>query len=140
MQDILDLKTKIGRLFEEVLARSESPDSSATGEWTPKIDIYELPDRIVLRADVPGVPAEALDVRLEGGYLIVRGMRRQPQDLDAAAISRLERPFGSFIRRYALPEGIDTDGVRAQSHLGVLEISLRKRQTDIPRRITVQTE
>lgn len=140
MHELVELRSKIGRLFEEVLSRVEPHEAQTSGEWSPKVDLYELPDRIVLRADVPGVPPESLDVRVEGGYLLVRGTRRQPADLDPTALSRVERPFGTFARRWALPDGIDIDGVRAQCHQGVLEVTLRKRETDIPRRIAVQSE
>lgn len=140
MQELLELRNRIGRLFDEAMSRAEPGESPTSGEWSPKVDLYELPDRIVLRADLPGVDPENLDVRLEGGYLFLRGSRVQPQDLDPAGLCRLERPFGNFARRYALPDGIDPEGVRAHCHLGVLEVTLRKRVVDQARRIPVQID
>jgi HSP20 family protein len=95
---------------------------------------------VVLRADVPGVAADDLEVRVESGQLLVRGVRRQPQDLDPSALCRLERPFGAFARRYALPDSVDPDGVKAHCQNGVLEIVLRKRETSAARRIPVQAD
>jgi HSP20 family protein len=141
MREIIDLKARINQLFEELMARTQPGEQMAmSGEWTPRVDLYELPDRVVLRADVPGVAAEDLDVRMEGGHLILRGARRQPQDLDPSAICRLERPFGTFIRRYALPESVSPDGVKASAQNGVLEVVLRKRETAAARRIAVAAE
>jgi HSP20 family protein len=140
MHELVELRGKIGRLFDELLSRVEPHEVQGSGEWTPKVDLYEFPDRIVLRADVPGVPPETLDLRIEAGYLLLRGTRHQPHDLDPAALSRVERPFGGFARRWALPDGIDPDGVRASCLHGVLEITLRKREVDVPRRIAVQQD
>ncbi|MBP7148848.1 MAG: Hsp20/alpha crystallin family protein [Acidobacteria bacterium] len=141
MQDMLDLKTRINRLFEELLARTEPGEvPAAGGEWTPRVDLYELPDRVVLRADVPGVSPGDLDVRLENGQLLLRGTRRQPQDLDPGALCRLERPFGPFVRRYALPDSVDPEQVRASCAQGVLEVVIGKRETGGFRRIPVQAD
>ena len=140
MREMIELKSRINQLFEELLARSQPEGAQAAGEWSPRVDLYELPDRVVLRADVPGVSPDDLEVRIESGQLLVRGVRRQPQDLDPSALCRLERPFGAFARRYALPDSVDPDGVKAHCQNGVLEIVLRKRETSAARRIPVQAE
>jgi HSP20 family protein len=141
MREIIELRSRINQLFEELMAKAQPGESTGVpGEWTPRVDLYELNDRIVLRADVPGVAPEDLEVRIEAGQLLLRGSRRQPQDIDPSALCRLERPFGSFARRYALPESVDPDGVRAACLNGVLEIALRKRETATGRRIPVQAD
>ncbi len=141
MREVLELKSRINQLFEELLARTQPGEGAPLqGEWSPRVDLYELPDRVVLRADVPGVAPEDLDVRIEGGQLLLRGARKQPLDLDPSALCRLERPFGTFARRYALPDTVDTDGVRANCHNGVLEVVLRKREAALARRIPVQND
>lgn len=140
MREMIELRARINQLIEELLARSQPDGPVAAGEWTPRVDLYELPDRVVLRADVPGVVPDDLEVRVENGQLLVRGVRRQPQDLDPSALCRVERPFGTFARRYALPESVDPDGVRAHCHNGVLEIVLRKRESAAARRIPIQAD
>ncbi len=140
MREIIELKSRINQLFEELMARAQPDGAPPAGEWSPRVDLYELPDRVVLRADVPGVAPDDLEVRIESGQLLFRGVRRQPQDLDPSALCRLERPFGAFARRYALPDSVDTDGVKAHCQNGVLEIVLRKRETASARRIPVQAE
>lgn len=141
MREIIELKSRINQLFEELMAKAQPGDTAGGGgEWTPRVDLYELADRIVLRADVPGVATEDLEVRIEGGQLLLRGSRPQPRDIDPSALCRLERPFGGFVRRYALPDSVDTDGVRASCQHGVLEVVLRKREAAAGRRIPVQAE
>lgn len=140
MNDFLELKTRINGLIDELVARSDGgPGSQPSGDWVPKVDMYDLPDRIVLRADLPGVLADDLDVRLEGHQLVIRGVRRQPQDLDAESLCRLERPFGAFARRYALPESLDAEQVRAACRNGELEVVVRKREPSQTRRISVES-
>jgi HSP20 family protein len=139
MEDLGELKGRINRLIDEVLARGSESSGEDSGDWTPKVDLYELPDRLVLRADVPGVASEDLDVRIEGGQLVLMGRREAPKDLDPSAVRRLERPFGSFVRRYALPDGIDAEQVRAAYSGGVLEVVLRKREETAVRHVPVQS-
>lgn len=142
MRELIELRDKINRLLEDVMKRAE-PDLAPPqtgGDWLPKVDLYELPDRVVLRADLPGVSADNLDVRLEGGQLVLLGSRPQPTDIDASAIRRLERSFGSFARRYTLPDGIDHESVKAAYADGVLEVVVRKREETAVRRIPVRSE
>ena len=139
MREFVELKEKINRLLDEALGRLEpSAESGGAGDWSPKIDLYELPDRILLRADLPGMDPADIDVRLEDGQLVLSGRRRPPGDVDPATARRIERPFGSFLRRYALPDGIDPEGVRASYGGGVLEVVLRRQQETSVRRIPVQ--
>ena len=141
MNELIELKGKINRVFEDLMGRGDpSAGAAGPGEWTPRIDLYELPDRVVLRADVPGVKREDLEIRLEGGQLLVRGRREQPADLDPSSLCRMERQFGGFTRRYALPESIDPERVRASCREGVLEIVLGKRETAEARKIPVGNE
>ncbi len=140
MSDPLDLKTRIIGLLDELIARSEPGRAAASaGDWAPRVDMYDLPDRIVLRADVPGIPASDLEVRLEGRELVLRGTRRPPEDIPAEHLCRLERPFGTFVRRYQLPDTVDPDAMRASCRLGVLEVTIRKREPSETRRISVET-
>lgn len=141
MHELIDLKNRVNQLFDELMARTQPGETNnIPGEWTPRVDVYELGDRVMLRADLPGVAAEDLEIRLEGGQLLLRGSRRQPQDTDPSTICRLERPFGSFVRRYALPDSIDPETVRAALLNGVLEIVLGKRETASIRRIPVRMD
>ncbi len=141
MQDLVDLKAKINQMFDDALARGEEDAPLAgAGEWSPRVDLYEYPDRLVVRADVPGVNPDDLEVRIDAGELVLRGTRRGPADLDPAGARRLERPFGEFVRRYALPDSADPDRARASYGLGVLEVVVGRRDEAASRRVPVQSD
>ncbi len=142
MRDLVELKDRINRLLDELMSRggSESEPETGGGDWSPKVDLYEMPDRIMLRADLPGVSSDSMDLRIEGGQLVLTGKRQPPQDIDASAIRRLERPFGAFVRRYHLPDGIDPERVAASYVGGVLEIVIQKREETAVRRIPVKLD
>ncbi|MCU0230573.1 MAG: Hsp20/alpha crystallin family protein [Acidobacteria bacterium] len=144
MQQLVELKARINRVLEEALARGdegvEAEAPGGSGEWTPRIDLYEYPDRLVLKADVPGVVPADLEVRIDPGELTIRGVRRPPADLDPAGARRLERPFGPFVRRYSLPESVDPERARATYQLGVLEVVVGRRDEQAGRRVPVQAD
>jgi HSP20 family protein len=137
VNEIAELKSRIIGLIDDALSRVEGDAPAASGEWTPRVDLYDLPERVVLRADVPGMTADDLDVSLEGAHLVIRGTRKPPQDIDDDHLCRRERAFGSFARRYALPEVFDADQIRATCHEGVLEVVVRKREPTATRRISI---
>lgn len=144
MQELVELKSKINRVLEEALARDgegiEPEGQPESGEWTPRVDLYDYPDRLVLKADVPGVAPADLEVRIDPGELTIKGVRRPPADLDPAGARRIERSFGPFIRRYALPESADPDRARATYQFGVLEVIVGRRDEAGSRRVPVQAD
>ena len=141
MREFVELKERINRVLDEIMSRAEPGDleEGSTGEWSPRVDLYELPDRVVIRADLPGLSTGDMDVRMEGAQLVIMGTRRQPQDLDPSAIRRIERPFGSFVRRYNLPDGVDGESIKASYDNGVLEVVVRKREETAVRRIPIES-
>jgi HSP20 family protein len=117
------------------IARSadESP-----AEWVPAVDIIEESGRFLLRADVPGVDAEDIDVSMDGGLLTVSGERRAEERSDDAGMQRFERSTGRFSRRFTLPDSADAEGITAKSSNGILEVVIPKQPEIQARRITVQ--
>jgi HSP20 family protein len=114
--------------------------SSATADWVPPADIEEYTDRFVLRIDIPGVDAGAVDITLEQGILTVVGDRpKEHADRDLQR-GRMERPTGRFHRHFALPETADANGVQAAGKNGVLQITIPKQPKAQPKRIKVALE
>lgn len=100
------------------------PKNSAS--WLPAFDITDGEDAVVLRGDVPGIPQEDIEVRIEDDVLTVRGERKRIEKVDGFA--RSERLFGKFERVFRLGDTIDADGVKASYADGVLELTLPKRE------------
>ncbi len=130
------LHREINRAFDTQAANGVA-DSSATADWIPPADIAEYKDRWVLKFDVPGVNASAIDITLEQGVLTISGQREQDSTDSEVERRRNERPSGRFHRRFTLPDTVDTANVRATGRNGVLEVTIPKQPKAQPRRIEV---
>ena len=94
--------------------------------WAPRADIYEQGDSIVVKAELPGVAKDDIDVALENGDLIIRGERKAEREVKEEHYYRMERSSGSFYRRLPLPEGTNADQIEARYEDGVLEVRVPK--------------
>jgi HSP20 family protein len=126
------LHRELGQGYED-----DSNGSVATAEWAPAVDIKELDDRFVLHADIPGVKAEDIDVSMEKGVLTVKGEKETEAKTEHEGYKRVERSYGSFYRRFSLPDSADSEAISAKSNNGVLEIVIPKREAIMPKKITV---
>lgn len=132
------------RDFDQIGARRNrlaSNDESSNGiaDWVPAVDIVEEKERFVLRADVPGVNPDDIDVSMEKGVLKVSGQRFEKVSEEAEGIKRLERTNGKFYRRFTLPETANTEEITATSVNGILEVVIPKQPKVEPRRIAVKS-
>ena len=109
--------------------------------FTPSVDVKDDGKEIRVIAELPGIDEKDLDVELTGDLLTIRGEKREEIDEDREGWRRIERRFGSFERTISLPEGIDTEKVKAHFKNGVLTVSLPRRpEAQVERRkITVET-
>jgi HSP20 family protein len=92
--------------------------------WSPQVDVFQRGDQIVIRADLPGLKKEDVNVEIDQNVLTIRGERRQEFEDDSEGVYRSERSYGSFQRSIPLPEGITADDAQASFTEGVLEIML----------------
>jgi HSP20 family protein len=112
-------------------------DGRSVTDWLPAVDVIEEKDRFVLRADIPGVSAEDIDVNMEKGVLSLSGERHKETSEKVDRMQRLERSSGKFYRRFSLPETANPDAVSAKSANGILEIVIPKQEQVKARKITV---
>ena len=134
------LLDEFNREFSRMLPGFADDDSRVVGStWSPAVDIKEEDDRFVIRADIPGVAPEDIDISMEQGVLTIKGERKHEAEENKEGYHRIERAYGTFMRRFALPENVDADKISASSKDGVVEIVLPKaQQDDQPRKIKVQ--
>lgn len=130
-----DLDQIAGRRFG--VAGSDH-NGSSVADWIPAVDIVEEKDRYVLRADVPGVKPEDIDVNMENGILTVSGERHQESTEEAQGMRRVERVSGKFYRRFTLPDTADAEEISAKSANGILEVIIPKQPQVLARKITVK--
>jgi HSP20 family protein len=131
--DLVRLRDRMNELFEETLSRSGPADDKGSVEptgWRPAVDLFEEPDRYLLRADLPGVAATDVDVQVEDGHLVLRGERRMDAAVQRESYLRVERPYGRFRTRIALPSSVDRDRIQARHRNGVLEVALPKKKEE----------
>lgn len=139
IRDLLSLQERMNELFEESLGRSPQA-STVPATWTPAVDIYETSTEIVLKADLPGLTQEQIEVNVEDRQLLIRGERRADTAVAPESYHRIERPTGSFRRVFNLPPSVDESGIRAEYRNGILTLSLPKRGEAKPRAVTIKVE
>ncbi len=122
-----------------VAGRNGSNDEqNGVADWAPAVDIIEEKGRFVLRADVPGVRPEDIDVSMDNGTLSVAGERHAMATDENTGVQRIERATGRFLRRFTLPETADAETVSAKCANGILEVIIPKTPEIQARRITVE--
>jgi len=125
--------------FERATGQNGSGDvSTSVADWVPAVDIVEEKDRFVLRADLPGVSADDIDVNMDDGVLSLSGERSLETNSEVDGLRRVERASGKFYRRFSLPETANAEEISAKSANGILEISIPKVPQTQARRITVE--
>jgi HSP20 family protein len=127
----------MNRLFEQTLSRSRGEEGVTATTWTPAVDIYETADTIVMKAELPGVAREDIQIQIDGSTLTLKGERRFAKDVQEESYLRIERAYGSFHRSFTLPATVQPEKVRALFKDGVLELTLPKAEDSKPKRISV---
>jgi HSP20 family protein len=112
--------------------------TSAGHGWTPHVDVADRDKELVVKADLPGVKPEDVDVRVEDGVLTLRGERHEEKQANENEYHRVERFVGRFYREIPLPSGADLDHIQANSAHGVLTITIPKKPEVQPRRIPIK--
>ena len=129
---LTDLRDEIDRIFEAPLTRT----SELLG-WTPAFDVYEDKDNFTVKAELPGMKREDINVSLHDGNLIVSGERQAETHNEGTEVYRAERFFGKFQRAVSLPATVAADKVKAAYKDGVLTITLPKAEEAKPKQIEV---
>jgi HSP20 family protein len=138
-QNTLDeFRQMFDSLLDDNFGQTQTDESSVvTSQWVPRVDVKEEADRFVLYADLPGIDPDDIEVSMDKGMLTIRGERSSESSSETERYSRIERRYGSFHRRFALPDSADPEGIQARGRNGVLEIVIPKRPETSPRRIQV---
>jgi HSP20 family protein len=123
----------IVRLFEDALGRGQAGRS----EWAPAVDIHETDQELTFAIEIAGSESGDVEVTTENGVLTVRGERTEEWK-DEGRYHLLERGYGSFIRRFQLPDGVDIDKIEAEVENGLLQVRIPKSALPQPKKILVK--
>ena len=130
------LRDELDRLFESPWTELTRTSQLLSG-WTPALDVHEDKDNFVVRAELPGMKREDIDVSLHDGALSISGERKTEKQYEEAEVYRTERFFGKFQRTVTLPAPVAADKVKAQYKDGILTITLPKTEEAKPKQIDV---
>ena len=137
-----DVDDVFDRFFAETLRRwpRQATENRAALDWAPAADVSETEAEYLIKADLPEVRKEDVSITVQDGVLTLAGERKQEKREDSEKLHRVERVYGSFARRFALPDNADEQGIRAESRDGVILIHIPKAKVvqPQPRQITVQ--
>lgn len=141
VREIDSLQGEMNRLFSTFL---DTPTRAGNGNggaaarrWIPAMDLVETGEHFVLRADLPGVTENDVNIEVENNVLTVAGERKTENEEKHEGHYRLERSMGAFSRSLTLPEGIDADAVTATFHNGVLDVRIPKPVQAQPRKVQI---
>src|ERR1700676_98011 len=129
------LQEQINRIFGEGLGHT-GEESNLT-PWAPAVDIFETEHELVVKADLPDVNPQDLDIRVENNILTIRGERKFENKVSEENYLRVERAYGSFSRSFSLANSVKSDAIKADYQNGVLTLSIPKREEAKPKQIKV---
>ena len=125
------------RLFEDAVTRMMS-EPRTSRPWSPPVDIMESENELTVKADLPDVRLEDIDVRVENQTLSIKGERRFEENSTGKGYHRIERSYGRFMRSFAVPNSVDTEKVSADYKDGVLTVALPKKEAAKARQVKVE--
>jgi HSP20 family protein len=135
-RELDSLQSEFNHLFDSLVGNGGRPDVR-TRRWVPAIDLVETEDHLVLKADLPGLSKDDVNIEVNDDVLTVSGERRSENEEKADGYYRVERAFGRFSRSLSLPQGVDADAIDAEFSDGVLEIRIPKPEQRKPHRVAI---
>src|ERR1700737_4312966 len=132
------LQEQINRVFGDVVGHA-GEESNLT-PWAPAVDIFETENELVVKADLPDVNPQDLDIRVENNILTIRGERKFEKKVNEENYLRIERAYGSFSRSFSLANTVNSDAIKAEYKNGVLTLSIPKREEAKPKQFKVNVE
>lgn len=141
------LNEEMDHLFQDFGSGRGFPDTSLGGEmrmfggssgWSPQIEVFEREGELCVRADLPGMSKDDIEVDIADNALVIRGDRRNEREQEEQGYYRSERSYGTFFRTIPLPQGIDSENAEATFRNGVLEITMPAPEGSKRRRLDIR--
>jgi len=137
-EDMGRLQREVNRLFEDTgRSNGRSVEHASTRVWAPAVDIYEDQNEIVVKAELPGLKQEDIDIELTGDTLTLKGERKFEDTQRKENYVRVERAYGGFQRSFTIGVPVQQDAVKASYKDGVLEVRLPKAEETKPKKVQV---
>ena len=138
-RDLELLASRLNRVIGPTFPPGAAVDEGMRfGDWAPAMDVEETDKEYLIKADLPAIPKDDVKIRIEEGVLTVEGERKQEKEEKGRKFHRIERSYGKFVRRMALPTDVDQQQIVADFKEGVLQVRLPKKATAAPRSVEVK--
>lgn len=137
VRELNTLQGEVNRLFNSVFDAPLASASNGVRRWIPAMDLVEADDEFVLRADLPGLSEEDVNVEVDDNVLTVSGERKSEHEERKDGYYRVERSSGRFSRSLTLPEGVDAEAIKASVENGVLEVHIPKPAERKPHKVAI---
>lgn len=139
-EDVVRLQREVNRLFEDntrVRGRDGGAELASARSWAPPVDIVEDQNEIIVRAELPGLKQEDIDIELTGDTLVIKGERKFEDTERKDNYVRVERSYGAFQRVFTVGVPVEHNGVTASYKEGILEVRLPKSEATKPKKVQV---
>ena len=136
-REFAHLQDRVNRAFSDAYGRGDD-GLTTPGTWVPPVDVFQNGDQeVVLKAELPDMTREDIDITVDNGTLTIRGEKKLSNEVKEESFHRIERRYGAFSRSFSLPQTVDTGKVGAEYKNGVLTVRLPLREEARPRQIKV---
>ena len=139
MSNLFNLHNEMGRIFGDLFAPHEGGTDTEETAWMPTVDVSEMENGYEIRAELPGVSEDDVNVTVTDNVLTIKGEKRQEKVDDTHNYRRVERRYGTFQRRFTLPAEVNVDNIKAEFTDGVLTLSIPKPEAAKPAEIPITT-
>jgi len=140
-REMMTLRDAMDRLFDDAFTRPFSVSREGGSNWSsPAIDMYQTGDEVVLKAALPGIKPDEVQINVTGDVLTIRGETKQEAEKQDKSWQIREHRWGAFERSVRLPTGVIADKAKAEFDNGILTISLPKSEEVKPKTISVKTK
>ncbi len=137
-KEMVSLRDRMNRLFDDVFFRSDRrEDLWAEGVWVPAVDMFETDDKVVIKAELPGLEKKDISLDLQNGVLTLKGERKSENEVKEENYYRREMSYGKFVRSFSLPVDVDADKIKAEFKNGLLTVEVPKPEGHKPKQIKV---
>ncbi len=138
-REVSRLRREMDRLWEDFFGPGPRIPRLWAEEWAPAVDVAEAPDKVTVKAEVPGLDPKEIDISLVGDLLTIKGEKKSEREEKKETYHLVERSYGSFTRALRLPAAVNADKIEASYDKGVLTITCPKKEPVKPKAITIKT-
>jgi HSP20 family protein len=137
-KEVTKLRSEMDRLWDDYFGSGRRAFKSES--WVPSVDVSETGDKIVVKAEIPGMDSKDIDISLSGDILTIKGEKKSEREEKEENYHLVERSYGMFARSLRLPAGVDADKIEASYKNGVLTVTCLKKEEAKPKAIEIKAE